>query len=162
MPVVFARVDDRLIHGQVVEGWVPYCNAQTIYVVDDEISRDKSRCRLMRMIVPSCIGLCVVTPVELEMALKDDQGRRIMILFNSLTSLSAAVDCGFFTGHVNIGNIHNLRGGREFTQSIFLNREDISHVRKLHKIGISLEAREVPDGRCLNLYDLLSSGNSDS
>ncbi len=155
MPVVFARVDDRLVHGQVVEGWVPYYDAQTIYVVDDEISRDKSRCHLMRMIVPSGLALRIVTPPDLEKTLKDDQQSRVMILFNSLASLSAAVDSGFFACHVNVGNIHNLRGGKEITPSVFLNSKDISYIKRLHKMGISLEAREVPDGRCLNLFDLL-------
>ena len=87
MPVVLARVDDRLIHGQIVEGWVPFVGADAIYVVDDEICLDESRCRLMRMILPSGLGLRIISASELCEALSSDRLSRVLILFNSLNSL---------------------------------------------------------------------------
>ncbi len=63
MPVVLARVDDRLLHGQVVEGWTPYVQADTIVVVSDTVCLEKDRCRLMQVIVPEYIDLEII-PLE--------------------------------------------------------------------------------------------------
>ncbi len=155
MPVVFVRVDDRLIHGQIVEGWVPFVGADAIYVVDDEICLDESRCRLMRMILPSGLGLRIIATAELSEALASDRLNRVMILFNSLNSLVSAVENGFSMGNINVGNIHNLRGGHQITPSVFLNKNDVTLVKKLHDMGIALEVRDVPDGRCHDLFKLV-------
>ena len=155
MPVVLARVDDRLIHGQIVEGWVPFVGADAIYVVDDEICLDESRCRLMRMILPSGLGLRIISTPELCEALSSDRLSRVLILFNSLNSLVAAIKNGFSMENINVGNIHNLRGGHQITPTVFLNKDDITLVKKLHDMGIVLEVRDVPDGRCHDLFKLV-------
>lgn len=155
MPVVLARVDDRLIHGQIVEGWVPFVGADAIYVVDDEICLDEPRCRLMRMILPSGLRLRIISTADLSATLASDSLSRILILFNSLNSLVSAVENGFRMGNVNVGNIHNLRGGHQITPSVFLNKDDIILVRKLHDLGVMLEVRDVPDGRCHDLFELV-------
>lgn len=155
MPVVLARVDDRLIHGQIVEGWVPFVGADAIYVVDDEICLDESRCRLMRMILPSGLGLRIISALELCEALSSDKLSRVLILFNSLNSLVSAIENGFSMGNINVGNIHNLRGGHQVTPTVFLNKDDITMVKKLHDMGIVLEVRDVPDGRCHDLFKLV-------
>ncbi len=155
MPVVLARVDDRLIHGQIVEGWVPFVGADAIYVVDDEICLDESRCRLMRMILPSGLGLRIISTPELCEALSSDRLSRVLILFNSLNSLVAAIKNGFSMENINVGNIHNLRGGHQITPTVFLNKDDITLVKKLHDMGIVLEVRDVPDGRCHDLFELV-------
>ncbi len=155
MPVVLARVDDRLIHGQIVEGWIPFVGADAIYVVDDEICLDESRCRLMRMILPSGLGLRIISTAELSVTLASDILSRVMILFSSLNSLVSAVENGVSIRNVNIGNIHNLRGGHQITPSVFLNKDDITLVKKLHDMGIALEVRDVPRGRCHDLFELV-------
>jgi mannose/fructose/N-acetylgalactosamine-specific phosphotransferase system component IIB len=144
--VVLARVDDRLLHGQVVEGWTPYVQADTIVVVNDAVCREEDRCRLMQIIVPDHIELKVVPLKALRDVLKISEESRILLLFAGLDDVLSVLENGVFLESVNVGNLHNIKGGTEVTPSVYLNSEDLDVVRRLVHKGIEVEAREVPDG----------------
>ncbi len=155
MPVVLTRVDDRLVHGQVVEGWVPFVDADSIYIVNDDICKDESRCRIMRMILPGHLILKVISVAELVKVLEGDDHRKLVLLFYSLTDVLKAVEQGAALTEINIGNLHHVRGGVEVSPSVFLNRADIVVVRSLLNKGIRIEARDVPEGRYYDLCHLM-------
>ncbi|UCF31651.1 MAG: PTS sugar transporter subunit IIB [bacterium] len=155
MPVVLARVDDRLVHGQVVEGWVPFVHADSIYVVNGRICEDESRCRFMRMVVPEHLSFRVLAPADLKGVLDGDDQRKVLLLFDSLTDVLAAVQAGARLMTINVGNLHHVRGGVEVSPSVFLNRKDIGVIRELFMKGIRIEARDVPQGRYYDLYHLM-------
>lgn len=160
MTVVFTRVDDRLVHGQVVQGWVPFVGADSICVVNDEIHEDEGRCRLMRMIVPPNLHFQVVPIDDLTSAVEKTENRRIFLLFRSLEDLLKAVNGGTVLKRINLGNLHHQRGGAEVSPSLFLNRNDIRILRRLFSLGIDVEARDVPEGRTYDLQHLIDEGNA--
>ena len=155
MSVVLARVDDRLVHGQVVEGWVPHVSAEVIVVVSDRICLDSGRCRLLMLIVPDNLDLKVVPPGELGIFLRDMAASKILLLFEDLNDVLATFEEGVALDRVNIGNLHHVRGGVEVTPSVYLNRKDIEMIRYLAGKGVSVEALEVPDGKPFNLTRLI-------
>lgn len=151
MPVVLARVDDRLLHGQVVEGWTPYVQADTIVVVSDTVCLEKDRCRLMQLIVPDHIELEVVPLEGLGDLLKRSRESRILLLFAGLDDVLSVLECGVDLDSINVGNLHNIKGGTEVTPSVYLNTRDLEALRRLVHKGIVVEAKEVPDGDSLDL-----------
>ena len=146
MPVVLARVDDRLLHGQVVEGWTPYVQADLIVVVSDTICLEKDRCRLMQLIVPDHIDLKVVPLAGLGDLLKSSGDSNILLLFAGLDDVLSVLEDGVDLDSINVGNLHNIKGGTEVTPSVYLNNKDLETVKHLVRKGIAVEAREVPDG----------------
>jgi len=56
---VFIRIDDRLIHGQVVEGWVNYLKADTIFVADDAVAANDLQCSIMEIATPRGLKVCI-------------------------------------------------------------------------------------------------------
>jgi len=146
MPVVLARVDDRLLHGQVVEGWTPYVQADLIVVVSDTVCLEKDRCRLMQLIVPDYIALKVVPLEGLGELLESSGGSNILLLFAGLEDVVSVLEGGVDLDRINVGNLHNIKGGTEVTPSVYLNKKDLEAVKLLVHKGIAVEAREVPDG----------------
>jgi mannose/fructose/N-acetylgalactosamine-specific phosphotransferase system component IIB len=155
MPVVLARVDDRLLHGQVVEGWTPYVQADTIIVVSDTVCLEKDRCRLMQLILPDHIELKVIPLEGLGDLLKRSGESKILLLFAGLDDVLSVLEGGVDLDRINVGNLHNLKGGTEVTPSVFLNSKDLEVVKRLVNKGITVEAREVPDGTSLDLASCL-------
>jgi len=153
VPVVLARVDDRLLHGQVIEGWVPYVQAETIVVVSDTVFNEKDRCQLMQLITPEHITLEVIPLAELEGLLGRSRGTRILLLFANLEDVLTVAENGVELESINVGNLHNIRGGTEVTPSVYLNARDMEAIRHLIGKGIKVQAREVPDGPSLDLGD---------
>jgi mannose/fructose/N-acetylgalactosamine-specific phosphotransferase system component IIB len=151
MPVVLARVDDRLLHGQVVEGWTPYVQADLIVVVSDTVCLEKDRCRLMQLIVPDYIDLKVVPLEGLGDLLKSSGDSNILLLFAGLDDVLSVLENGVDLQSINVGNLHNIKGGTEITPSVFLNTSDLDAVKHLVGKGIAVEAREVPDGTSFDL-----------
>ena len=159
MPVVLARVDDRLVHGQVIEGWTPYVQADTIIVVNDAVFLEKDRCRLMQFIVPEHIDLEVVPLKDLEGLLKRSGDCRIILLFAGLDDVLSVLESGVNLDSINVGNLHNIKGGTEITPSVYLNREDLKLVKSLVHKGITIEAIEVPGGESLDLASYLQESD---
>lgn len=156
MSIVLVRVDDRLIHGQVVEGWVPYVRARAVIIASDEIADDPVRRRLLGLIVPDHLRLLVVPVRELGKTLKEVESVNALLLFEDLSDVLAAMKMGVDLDQVNLGNLHHVRGGVEVTPAIFLNRKDIQLVRDLSRKGVKVEAREVPESSSLNLVDFFA------
>jgi len=151
MAVVLARVDDRLLHGQVVEGWTPHVRADTIVVASDTVCLEKDRCRLMQLIVPEHITFKVVPFRELRGLLDSTSGARVLLLFAALEDVLKALENGVDLESVNVGNLHNVKGGTEVTPSVYLNSSDLEAVRRLVQKGIGVVAREVPGGTSVDL-----------
>ena len=159
MPVVLARVDDRLLHGQVVEGWTPYVQADTIVVVSDTVCLEDDRCRLMELIVPDHIALEVIPLGELGALLNRSVESKILLLFAGLDDVLSVLESGVDLESINVGNLHNVKGGTEVTPSVYLNRGDLEAIKRLVHQGIAVEAREVPDGAALDLASYLEEFN---
>jgi PTS system mannose-specific IIB component len=151
VPVVLARVDDRLLHGQVLEGWAPHVQADTIAVVSDSVYLEKARCRLMELITPDHIHFEVIPLAGLDRFLTRSGNSRILLLFAALDEVLSVLEAGVDLGSINIGNLHNIKGGTEVTPSVFLNSQDLEMIRFLVQRGIAVEAREVPDGIAVDL-----------
>ncbi len=153
--VVLARVDDRLVHGQIVETWVPHVHAGAVIVASDEIFDDPFRCRLLGLIVPDHLPLRVVPLRDLGNVLRKMASVKMLLLFEDLGDVLAAVKMGVDLDEINLGNLHHVRGGVEVTPAIFLNRKDIQMVRDLSEKGVKIEAREVPDSNPFDLMDFI-------
>ena len=148
MAVVLARVDNRLVHGQILESWVPAMGVDAILVVDPALGEN----RLQKMVLEGFsrreLKIQLVTPrvaaALLEGVLRET---RVMVLFKGLSQALAARDAGVSFEKLNLGNIHPGQDSRSLTMSVYLTPEDDRLLGKLVERGVSLEARSVPADR---------------
>lgn len=158
MPVVLFRVDDRLIHGQVVESWVPHLSVEEIVVASDEIAGDETRQLLMRFAVPEGVDLKVLRLDEAAAYVNSGaSARRALVLIPGIKEMAALLDRGVKPASVNIGGMHYSAGrNMSIGKAIFLSDEDCADLKKLSAAGIELEGRGVPSDKPFNLMEAIA------
>ena len=157
MDLTFVRVDNRLVHGQILEGWVPFIRAARIVVVDDEVASDIFRETVIRMAVPYDIEVVVYSVDEFasDYHYGDNNGKNTIVLFQNVADARRAFNSGFRFGELNIGNIHFESDRVCCSSSIYLNKEDIDDLEFLVNDGVDIELRSVPRDRPVDFISVM-------
>jgi len=144
--IVLARVDDRLIHGQVVVGWVNAVKANHIVLVHDEVAADRVQQSFMRMAVPAHLKVSFLTVAQAVEKLKGHEWAkdRVLVLLANLEDAVALVKGGVPLKELNIGGLRFARGKREVMKSVFLGPKDDQALRVLSAMGVTLIGKMVP------------------
>jgi PTS system mannose-specific IIB component len=145
MEIQLLRIDDRLIHGQVVVGWVKALNIQRLAVVNDAIANNNMQKTLMEMAVPSGLKVSFFSVAEAALKCKADGGQeRTLLLFASPKDVLAFLDQGVPVTTINIGGMHFCEGKNQVSKTVCVSPEDIEALIALRKKGLELEVRAVP------------------
>ena len=158
MTTVLYRVDDRLIHGQIVAAWVPYTRATRIVVADNQLPGDLLRSKILRMAVPPKLRveiLSVRQAVTFMGQQRSGPGLLTIMLFAGLESVVQALEEGLFLTELNLGNIHNAVGKLQIADSISLSRSEIACLRILQKQDLKITVQPVPSAPALDVFTLL-------
>ncbi len=150
MAVVLARIDNRLIHGQVLEAWVPHTRADYVVVANDRLAADRLRRTMMAASVPSCIGVCIdsIEAVAAAFARGEFEGRRVLVLFENSRDALAAHRLGMPFEELNLGNMHAGEGKLRCSCTIFLDNGDIANLEALEvEEGVKIQSQCVPGDR---------------
>ncbi len=152
--IILYRVDDRLVHGQVVEGWVPALGAEELAVVSDEIAGDEMRRAIMRFATPEEVDLKIMTVDEASAYLPgaSSSEKKVLLLLPGLAEAVALTGKGLKIPELNIGGMH-YSAGKNFSigKAIFLSDEDCAALKALSSAGIKIEGRGVPTDSPVNL-----------
>jgi len=126
MPLVLVRIDDRLIHGQVVEGWVPFLKVDIVIVVSDAAAADEIQTALMKMALPPSVGLLVLPVGEAAASLKSPHlaQRSALVLVPGPAEALALVEKGLKVDLVNVGGLHYTVGKVQLRRALFLDEKD--------------------------------------
>jgi mannose/fructose/N-acetylgalactosamine-specific phosphotransferase system component IIB len=146
--VVLVRVDDRLIHGQVVVGWTRTVGATRIVVADDEAAADAMRQMLLRMAAPPGVQVSIL-PVEeaaRQLAAGAFAGERVMVIVRSPVALVRMRELGFLFDEVNVGNVAMGPGRVRLTKEVAATPDELEAWKELDRAGVALVARWLPGG----------------
>lgn len=158
--IELVRVDNRLVHGQILESWVPHVNAQCIVVVDDTIAGDVFNETVIRMAVPSEIDLVINKVEDFAHNYKfgHTSGKNTIVLFRSIKDACKAFDIGFHFDKLNIGNIHHEEFKVCCSPSVFLCDTEIDDLLKLlENAGVVVELKRVPREKAVNIKEALKN-----
>lgn len=157
MDIALVRVDNRLVHGQILEAWIPYLQASCIVVVDDHVANDFFRETVIRMAVPREIQVIISSVKEFAEAYPFIQGRgkKTIVLFSTVSAALTVHRLGFRFDKLNIGNVYNENCRLCCTPSVLLSDADVSDVTRLHDEGIQIELRRVPKEKPVDFYDIV-------
>lgn len=142
--IVLNRIDSRLIHGQVVEAWLPHLDVRRVVVADDATAQDALAQVAFRLAVPADVEV-VTTPVDgvNYRSLFDDQVRTL-VLFRDVQAAVAARRAGLPDGVLNVGNLHAAPGRVEVTRSVFLDDADRAALATLKQGGMQVVVQAIP------------------
>lgn len=153
---VLVRVDDRLVHGQVVVGWGRALKLRHLVLVDDGIAGSDWEQDLYRMGVPDGmrIDFYGVQDAAGHVAEWDAEGDHAMVLVGNVAAL-AALAAAAAVRRVNLGGIHQAPGRRERLPYVFLSDDEAEQLRALAAGGIAITAQDVPTARPVPLTEVL-------
>lgn len=158
MSIVLYRVDERLIHGQVVVGWGSELHPDEIVVVDDELAASAWEQELYAMGLPDELATTFESVAEARARLKDRRSgkRRLLLLTRNVATMRRLAEDGAMRGEeVNIGGIHYAPGREPVLPYVFLSQGEMSELQALEREGVHLSARDLPDARRVELKEML-------
>lgn len=157
MVIGLARIDDRLIHGQVATRGTKETNVQRIIVVSDEVAADTVRKTLLTQVAPPGVTAHVVDVAKMIRVYNNPKyaGERVMLLFTNPTDVERIVEGGVKITSVNIGGMAFRQGKTQVNNAISVDAKDIEAFNKLNARGIELEARKVSTDQKLKMMDLI-------
>ncbi|WP_368743241.1 PTS mannose transporter subunit IIAB [Enterobacter asburiae] len=157
MVIGLARIDDRLIHGQVATRWTKETNVRRIIVVSDEVAADTVRKTLLTQVAPPGVTAHVVDVAKMIRVYNNPKyaGERVMLLFTNPTDVERIVEGGVKITSVNIGGMAFRQGKTQVNNAISVDAKDIEAFNKLNARGIELEARKVSTDQKLKMMDLI-------
>ncbi|MGC8337445.1 PTS mannose transporter subunit IIAB [Cronobacter sakazakii] len=158
MVIGLARIDDRLIHGQVATRWTKETNVSRIIVVSDEVAADNVRKTLLTQVAPPGVTAHVVDVAKMIRVYNNPKyaGERVMLLFTNPTDVERIVEGGVKITSVNIGGMAYRQGKTQVNNAVSVDEKDIEAFKKLNARGIELEVRKVSNDPRLKMMDLLS------
>ena len=144
--IVLVRVDDRLLHGQIVCSWVPYIKANSLIIASDAAAGDS----IVRGIMASCGhgGLSVevesVDDVIRYIPAGADGDSKAILIVGELGDAMRIYEAGMRFRSLNIGNIHHEQDGRTLSPSVIINGEDEAIIERFEDAGVKIDIRDVP------------------
>ena len=146
MSVVLFRIDDRLIHGQVVVGWGQATQAGFIVLVDDEVRVSDWEQELYRMGVPPSVDVEFASLAEAigKVPIWEADARKGIVLTGDLETMAALCAGAPSVRTVNVGGVHFRAGRTERLRYVYLTDEEAASLRRLAASGVEVTAQDVP------------------
>jgi len=157
MGMVLVRIDDRLIHGQVVESWMKFLKINHVVVVNDFVASDQMQKALFSMAVPDHTKVTILTIAQAKEAILDGQfeGERAMLLLASPGDVLNLINGGVKIREVNVGGMHYSPGKKQILKAISVSEEEVRTFQELDRIGVHLEARMIPDDEKIDVMEII-------
>jgi PTS system mannose-specific IIB component len=156
--IALVRIDNRLVHGQVLEAWLPALDAQGILVADDEAAGNVLARSAMSLAIPPGIGFQVLKlQTAAELLLPGGTGPQApatLLLLRDVRDAVALHEMGVPIPRLNLGNVHFGAGRRQVSPSVFLDAGEVEALGKLAAAGTQVEIRAVPSETPLRFPDI--------
>lgn len=145
MEIRLARIDDRLIHGQVVTVWAKEAGAGRIIVASDEVDNDNIRKTLVKRAAPPGIKVNVVGLEKAVRVYKNPKYAQetVFFLFTNPLEVLALVENGVPIKSINIGGMQYKTGRMQITKAVSVDKEEAEAFKKLAELGVELDLRSV-------------------
>ncbi|MDQ6886986.1 MAG: PTS sugar transporter subunit IIB [Gemmatimonadota bacterium] len=163
MGIELYRIDDRLIHGQVVVGWGQRLSLGFVVLVDDQVAASDWEQELYRMAVPPEMDVYFSSVADAAGRLPgwQEDTRKGILITGDIETMSRLVQHASRIAEVNLGGIHHRGDRAQRLRYVYLTPGEESALRALSARGIEVSARDVPAARAVPLLELLD-GKADS
>ncbi|WP_326909439.1 PTS sugar transporter subunit IIB [Sedimentibacter sp. MB31-C6] len=148
--ILLTRIDDRLLHGQVIVSWIPYLKADEILIVDDEYSKDEFMSTLIKEAAPDNVKVDVLSVEDSRNYLNlNDEGSRLFILSRYIENVDKLIKLGIKISKLNIGGISNSHNRTKFKNAIHLSENELNMLKRMSEKGIRVEVQMLPNDKAI-------------
>lgn len=154
--IVLARIDDRLVHGQVMTQWLQYSGGNHIVIVDSDVAADSFNTNMMKMAVPRSVKLDVFTEEEGAKKINElPDSAKVIILAKRPQVFDKLVEDGLEIGSVIVGGMGQNQERKKLYKNIAASDEEREAFRKIIGKGVDLKIRVVPSDKATSVETLL-------
>lgn len=160
MTVKLVRIDDRLIHGQIVTAWIKEAKANAILVADDIAANDPTQSMLLKLTTPKDTKLYIKGLKDAADSIINDEIKEdVFLLIRNPENAYKLLEYGVVFNSINLGNVSNSKsetGRKTVLPFLHLEENDVNFIRKLDEAGVDLDVRAVPSDKSINAIDLIN------
>ncbi|MEO0138080.1 MAG: PTS sugar transporter subunit IIB [candidate division WOR-3 bacterium] len=151
------RVDDRLIHGQVVAGWARPLGIEELIVASDTLSQDEWTRNVFRLAIPESISFHCCSIQDCVKYLQNglDKKRRMLVV-EKVKDAYNLIKNGLKVEEIYIGGLGYREGARSIAPYIYLTPEDIEFIVKIHELGIKIIGKQLPNSQPIDVVKKLT------
>ncbi len=149
----FIRIDDRLIHGQVVLGWVNHLHTKQLILCDDSVATSEWEKELYLSIVPDGLDAKVLSVEDTAEYIREhpQEIEHTIILLNGPSVVENLIDKKVDLHDVNVGGIHYQEGKKKYLTYLYLDNDDIASFSRCFHKGVHFDCQDVPEGKKIPL-----------
>jgi len=153
----FLRIDDRLIHGQVVVKWLRTLGCKDVWVIDDELASDAFMQSVLRLAAPEGVRVQVVTVEDaLHSLQRCPAGQHALLLLRSPQTALRLWNGGLLFSELNVGGLAAASESIRLHKSVSANAEQLQALQTLAGLGVLVNVQMVPEDRPLSLQSIVS------
>lgn len=140
------RVDFRLLHGQVVTNWIQQVSADSVLIVDDDLSKDKFMAQVFLMAAPPGIKVAIRSIEKATYGLNNNvfKNKKLLILFKSIENAKRAFDLGFPMSEMQIGGLGSGTNKIMISNELSLSKEEAMQLEQMAGKGVSVSLQVTP------------------
>ena len=144
--IVLVRIDDRLIHGQVMTSWLSYTGANKIMIIDDGVAADPFMKSVLKTCVPANVRLAAFTIEKAAVRLKKGfSGDKCIVLVKYPETLYQLMKKGIVFDRVNIGGMGVSGTRTKFFRNISASEEEKQMLKELVDAGSHISVRIIAE-----------------
>lgn len=148
--ICLSRVDSRLIHGQIIEAWLPHLKIERIALIDDTAVTDSFAKAALALAVPASVQFLVWTVETAPFDTMETDAIRTLILFRDIATALRAFERGL-KGSLNLGNVHAGPNRESISRTVFLTAEEREQLNALGKAGHPVIIQPIPTAEATTL-----------
>ncbi len=147
------RVDNRLVHGQIIEAWLPYTHAKHLVIANDSLTADHLRQQIIGLAIPTGVQIYFLKILELPSFLQKFAHEKILVILENCSDLEHALKQNMPTPRINIGNLHFAEGKKQLLPHVALNQQELEILKEISKKFI-VDFRALPTEKPRGIHEL--------
>ncbi|HFI0701696.1 TPA: PTS sugar transporter subunit IIB [Streptococcus suis] len=161
LKINLARIDTRLLHGQVATAWTPASKADRIIVASDTVAQDELRKQLIKQAAPGNVKANVVPIKKLIEVSKDPRfgNTHALILFETPQEALEAIEGGVEIKELNVGSMAHSTGKTMVNTVLSMDKDDVATFERLRELGVKFDVRKVPNDSPKDLFELINKAD---
>lgn len=150
------RLDDRLVHGQIVTAWVNDCKCNKMIVADDKAANNSLSKKLFSLAVPRQIEFVLVTVEEaIQLLLDESHSGDTLLIVGNLEAALAIFEKVKHLKSLNVGNISAKTGRKQYSKSVFLTMDEIEIAKQIMALSVEVYVQVVPNEKRYAFYEVV-------
>ncbi|NLC42585.1 MAG: PTS sugar transporter subunit IIB [Erysipelothrix sp.] len=155
MPVVLARVDERLVHGQIITSWTKQLKVDVIYIIDDNIANDPFIYQVLTLSAPSGLSFEVLKVEQAAEKLRENTKENILLLFKSVQYPLELIEAGYPLAHLNLGNLGAGPSRKSISKNVSVSKEEIKTIENIIEAGCEVYLQMLYSEPKINVQNVL-------